>query len=306
MKFLLYFLIFITSTIHAYVTPVYNLQVSDGIYDNKVDLEWYSVPEAEFYTIQRAYNTLKNSKLGKIIPVETNTLVTQITTTNYTDTNIPFGQHLYIITAYKTNITQLKESNRERKRRERENDKKHILTPIPMVTNIVMITNMTDVGHRKITDQEFFLEFQKTIESSLPRINTMKMLNFFGEKKTGWRQGYLVYKTTGIIQKPFRVMIKYTDFVDQVLSINGTYEVQIFKLFAQEGKLVGTINVDGIYKGSVTHNLIIDKGQAIGGTYEVQQAGGPLVSLPWDTAAHPLDDSEYENALKSSLLEVEE
>ena len=304
MKFLLFF-IFMASNIHANVPVSYKLYVSDGTYDNKVDLKWDKIPEAEFYTVKRIYNAPKNSKLGKIVPVETNKIVAQTKTTSYSDNAISFGQHLYIVTAYKTNITEKIETKRELKKREKESEKTKMLIPIPIVTNLVAITNMTDLGHRKITDTEFFLEFQKTIDSSLPRIRTMKMLNFFGEKKPGWNKGKLVYKTTGIIRKPFRVTIKYEDFIDQSLSLNGTYEVQIFKLFAQEGKLIGTFNVDGIYKGTVTHNLIIDGGQSIGGTYDVQQEGRKMVSLPWNVTTHPLDDTQYEEALKGSLKESE-
>ena len=305
MKFLLYF-IFMASNIHANVPESYKLYVSDGNYNNKVDLKWDKVPEAEYYTVKRVYNAPKNSKLGKIVPIETNKLVTQTKTTSYTDNDISFGQHLYVVTAYKTNITEKIETKRERKKREKESKKTETIIPIPIVTNVVAITNMTDLGHRKITDQEFFLEFQKTIDSSLPRIRTMKMLNFFGEKKPGWNKGRLIYKTTGIIRKPFRVTIQYEDFIDQSLSLNGTYEVQIFKLFAQEGKLVGTFNVDGIYKGTVTHNLIIDGGQSIGGTYDVQQEGGKMVSLPWNVTTHPLDDTQYEDALKGTIQETTE
>ena len=305
MKFLLFF-IFMTSNTHANVPESFNLRVSDGTYDNKVDLKWDKVPDAEYYTVKRIYNAPKNSKLGKIVPIETNKIVAQTKTTIYSDNEVPFGQHIYVVTAYKTNIAEKIETERERKSREKQSEKTEKLIPIPIVTNLIAITNMIGLGHRKITDKEFFLEFQKTIDSSLPRIRTMKMLNFFGEKKPGWKNGRLIYKTTGIIKKPFRVTIKYEDFIDQGLSLNGTYEIQIFKLFAQEGKLIGTFNVDGIYKGTITHNLIIDGGQSVGGTYEVQQEGGKMVSLPWDITTHPLDDTQYEEALKGSLKESKE
>jgi len=310
MKFLFLFFMFMTSYIFAEETSVvepspYTLKVSDGNFNNKVDLVWDTVPGVEYYTVERVYNAPKNTKLGKEIPLETNMLVQAGYQTHYTDNSIPFGQHLYVVTAYKTNITEKIETKRERKKREKKSKKTKILIPIPIVTNVLALINMTDFGHRKITDQEFFLEFQKTIDSSLPRIRTMKMLNFFGEKKSGWNKGRLIYKTTGIFRKPFRVTIKYEDFIDQSLSLNGTYEVQIFKLFAQKGKLVGTFNIDGIYKGTVTHNLIIDRGQSIGGTYDVQQEGRKMVSLPWNVTTHPLDDTQYEEALKNSVKEAE-
>ena len=310
MKVLFLFFMFMISYIFAEETSVtepspYTLKVSDGDFNNKVDLVWDTVPEAEYYSVARVYNAPKNTKLGKEVPLETNVLVQTGYQTRYTDNTIPFGEYLYIVTAHQTNIAEKIETKKELKKRTKLMKKTETVIPIPFITNITALSVMTNTGHRTVTDTEFFLEFQKTIDSSLPRIRTMKMLNFFGEKKPGWKNGRLVYKTTGIIRKPFRVTIKYEDFIDQSLSLEGTYEVQIFKLFAQEGKLVGTFNVDGIYKGTVTHNLIIDGGQSVGGTYEVQQEGGKMVSLPWDVTTHPLDDTQYEEALKGSLKESE-
>ncbi|MGL5955791.1 MAG: hypothetical protein ACRC0X_04200 [Brevinema sp.] len=304
MKLLLFFMM-LGSYLSA-ATNHYQLQVSDGIYQDKVDLVWDRIPEAEYYRLERVYNTPFSTKLGKKAVLETNILIPATKATSFTDKEIPFGQYLYTVTAYKTNITSKEESNREKKRREKSIQKTGEDISVPLETNVIALAVMSDVGHRQVTDTEFFLEFQKTIDSSLPRIKTMKMLNFFGEKKPGWRAGQLVYKTTGIFRKPFRVTIDYKDFVDQNLKLNGTYEVQIFKLFAQEGKLVGTFQVDGIYKGTVTHNLIIDGGQSVGGTYDVQQEGKSIVSLPYDVTSHPLDDSQYEEALKGSLNASEE
>lgn len=304
MKFLLFVIVFTNSLFANESISNYKMTVSDGDFNNKVEIKWDTVPGAEYYTLERAYNAPFVTKVGKNHPVETNILV-QSKSTRFTDKTIPFGQHIYTVKAYQTNIAPKKETKREQKHREREAEKIGKSIPVPLETNINVIATITDLGHRQVSDKEFFLEFQKGIDSSLPRIRTMKMLNFFGEKKEGWKNGKLIYKTTGIIRRPFRVMIKYTDFIDQGLKLNGTYEVQIFKLLAQQGKLVGTFQVDGIYKGTVTHNLIIDKGQSIGGTYEVQQHGKPMVSLPWDVTTHPLDDSQYEDALKSSLKEAE-
>lgn len=307
MKYLLLFFMFVTADIYSATqkdqNPSDSISVSDGVFDDKVDISWDSIPTAEYYQLERSYNAPYHTKLGKKQTLETNILLSQTKELSYSDTTIPFGQHVYAVKAFKTNIAPIDESRRQRRKRERAIKKSGTNIAIPLETNVNIIATFSDVGHRKVSDQEFFLEFQKTIDSSLPRIRTMKMLNFFGEKKKGWKNGQLVYKTTGIIRRPFRVTIEYNDFIDQSLALTGTYEVQIFKLFAQEGKLVGTFKVDGIYKGTVTHNLIIDRGQSIGGTYDVQQEGSKLVSLPWDVTTHPLDDSQYEDALKSSLKE---
>lgn len=251
--------------------PIFPVSASDGTYDDKIILVWKKIPVAAKYKILRIDHSPKKIYKGKEVALEPQILGI-VTNTEFTDSQVSFGEYKYIIVA-------LDHQDNE-------------------------IHRMEDIGHRKVNDIEFFLEFQKGIDSSLPRIRTMKMLNFIGEKKSGWRGGHLIYKTTGIIKKPLRIMIKYEDFIDQSLKINGTYEVQIFKLLKQQGKLVGTLSVDGIYKGTITHDLIIDNGRAVGGTYKVQQSGKPMTILPWDITEHPLDDSQYEDVLKNTLKET--
>ena len=283
----------------------YKVQVSQGNFDNKVEISWDSIPTAQYYTLERVYDTPESTVKGKKVDLKTNILVPLTPKTSFTDYTIPFGQHIYTVNAFKTNIAPIEETKRQLKKRLKAIEKSGTNIAIPIETNIITLATYSNVGHRKVSDKEFFLEFQKAIDSSLPRIRTMKMLNFFGEKKKGWKEGQLIYKTTGIIRKPFKVTITYKDFVDQSLRLNGTYEVQIFKLFAQDGKLVGTFHVDGIYKGTITHNLILDGGQSVGGTYDVQQEGGAMVALPWDVTTHPLDDTQYEDALKGTIAESE-
>lgn len=299
------FFVFFTPFLLFSTENTYQLSVSQGKFKDKAILKWSAVPGAEFYSIERMYDTPKKTKRGKEIPIDMDVLAQNIKNTEYTDNSISFGMHKYIINAYQTNIEPISETKKQKLEREKLIEESGTNINIPLSTNVVIIASMTNTGYRKVSDKEFFLEFQKGIDSSLPRIRTMKMLNFFGEKKDGWRGGKLVYKTTGIIRKPFKVMINYTDFIDQSLKLNGTYEVQIYKLLSQEGKLVGTFKVDGIYKGTVIHNLIIKGGQSVGGTYDVQQEGGQFISLPWDITDHPLDDSQYEAALAGTLQETE-
>ncbi len=281
-----------------YTSPLFaqKMTASDGAFDDKAAISWDVIPGAEFYRLERVYNAPYDSKMGKIVDLETNILIPSTKNTSYIDESIPAGQYLYTVTGFKTNISEIEETPRQKRQREDQIKKDGTNIAAPMQTNIISVGEIKDLGHRKITDTEFFLEFQKGIDSSLPRIRTMKMLNFFGEKKPGWVGGSLIYKTSGIFRKPFRVTIDYKDFTDQYLKLNGVYEVQIYKLLAQEGKLIGT----------VTHNLIVDGGQSVGGTYEVQQEGKPMVSLPWNVTTHPLDDSQYDGNLKSSLKASEE
>ncbi|MGL4394818.1 MAG: hypothetical protein ACRCS8_06310 [Brevinema sp.] len=269
----LFYLLLLSTSISFAQTTEPTLTISQGEFSDKVNLSWSPISGANSYSVERVYDAPIKMRRGKEVKVPVDIIVTNTALTTHIDNSISFGMHKYIVKAFGADNS--------------------------------IISEITNTGYRKVTDTEFFLEFQKAIDSSLPRIRTMKMLNFFGEKKKGLRGGQLIYKTTGIIKKPFKVMIDYKDFIDQGLKITGLYEVQIFKLMAQEGKLVGTFQVEGIYNGTVTHNLIIDRGQSVGGTYDVQQQGGKLVSLPWDVTEHPLDDSKYEQNLKGTLKEAE-
>ena len=249
-----------------------NVNASEGTFDDKIVVKWDAVSNAARYKIERVFDSPYTTVKGKNIPIQPETLGDTNGLT-FTDMPAPPGRHKYTITAFDNNSNQL----------------------------IVQ----EGFGWRKITDQEFFFEFQKGIDSSLPRIRTLKSLNFFGEKKEGWKNGWLVYKTSGIFRRPIRITITYTNFTDQYLNLTGTYEIQIFKIIGQRGKLVGTINVDGIYKGSVTHDLVIEKGQSTnGGVYRVKQEGRPEAVFPWNVTPHPLDDSQYEKNLKGTMGEM--
>ncbi|MGL5253507.1 MAG: hypothetical protein ACRC9L_00540 [Brevinema sp.] len=251
-----------------------NITASEGTFDDKIIVEWNAVSNAAHYRIDRVFDSPYTTVKGKNIPIES-VLLGETDKLSFTDMPAPPGRHKYIVTALDKDGEEL--------------------------------SSEEGFGWRKITDQEFFFEFQKGIDSSLPRIRTLKSLNFFGEKKPGWKNGSLVYKTSGIFRRPIRITITYTNFTDQYLSLNGTYEIQIFKIIGQKGKLVGTINVDGIYKGSVTHDLVLDRGKSTnGGVYRVQQEGRPEIVLPWNVTPHPLDDSQYEKNLKGTIGEMKD
>ncbi|MGL5720849.1 MAG: hypothetical protein ACRCY4_00390 [Brevinema sp.] len=251
-----------------------NVRASEGLFDDKIVVSWDAVSNAVRYKIDRVFDSPYSTVKGKNIPIQSVSLG-ETNRLSFIDLPAPPGRHKYTITAFDSNSNQL--------------------------------SVLEGFGWRKITDEEFFFEFQKGIDSSLPRIRTLKSLNFFGEKKPGWKSGNLVYKTSGIFKRPIRITISYTNFTDQYLTLNGTYEIQIFKIIGQRGKLVGTIDIDGIYKGSVTHDLVLEKGQSTnGGVYRVQQAGRPEVILPWNITPHPLDDSQYEKNLKGTMGEMKD
>lgn len=268
-----YFSIFIYA--YAFSTDMdFSAKGSLGEFDNKISLSWTSIPEADFYNISRSYDANNFTKRGKTIPIVRELIQSQIKDTKYEDTKAPFGMHKYLIEAFK-----IQEGN------------------------AISLAKIEVSGYRKISNQEFFFEFQKAIESSLPRIRSMKRLNLRGEKKIGWKHGYLIYKTSGVFTRPFTVTINYENFVDQSLTLNGIYQVCLDKLLTQKGKLVGIFKVSGIYEGTVTHNLIIHRGKAVGGTYDVQQKDHPFESLPWNITEHPLDDSQYPEATDTSSLQ---
>lgn len=248
------------------------ITASEGAFKDKIILSWGKAEGAAYYTVQRLPDTPYLVVKGKDLPVEP-TMLTQTKALSYTDLPSPPGRQKYVVSAYDA-------------------------------SNQILRTE-EGFGWRQVSDREFFLEFQKGIDSSLPRIRSMKQLNFWGEKVEGWRKGGLVYKTSGIFRRPIRITITYTNFTDQYLRLTGVYEVQIFKIIGQKGKLVGTIEVDGIYKGSITHDLVILKGQSSeGGVYRVRQNGGAETVLPWNIATHPLDDARYESNLQHTMKDA--
>ncbi len=264
------------------VSPLFaKVTVSNGEFDNKVNIYWVGIPEAEFYSVERSFDTPYCSVLGKTVPVQTNVLVPATKTTNHTDDTIPYGMYTYTIKAFKTNQN---------------------AQPI----EIAVISEASGSGYRQVSDHEFFLSYQRTIDSSLPRINSMGKLNAKGEKMDGWRDGFLTYQTGNVFKRPFLITITYNNFADQNLTLNGTYETQIGNLVTQSGVTVGTIDVTGIYNGTVVMDLIIKKGKAAGGNYKVKQGDGEEVLIAWDATPHPVEDTMNSGAATQFGLLIDE
>ena len=79
------------------------------------------------------------------------------------------------------------------------------------------------------------------------------------------------------------VPLMYNDFeaFDMTFNSIGTgHQTEVN--WSANGKLVGYINISGLYPGKLTFNLTIASSVKAGGTYTVQQEGKSAKSLPWD------------------------
>lgn len=80
------------------------------------------------------------------------------------------------------------------------------------------------------------------------------------------------------------VPLVYNDFeaFDMIFNSVGTGHQTEVNLSAN-GKLVGVINISGMYSGKLTFDLTISSSVKSGGVYKVQQTGKAEQSLPWDS-----------------------
>ena len=80
------------------------------------------------------------------------------------------------------------------------------------------------------------------------------------------------------------VPLIYNEFeaFDMIFSSVGTGHQTEVNLSAN-GKLVGYINIGGMYSGKLTFDLTITDSVKSGGSYKVQQTGKSEQSLAWDT-----------------------
>lgn len=79
------------------------------------------------------------------------------------------------------------------------------------------------------------------------------------------------------------VPLMYNDFeaFDMIFNSIGTgHQTEVN--WSANGRLVGYINISGLYPGKLTFNLTITSSVKAGGTYTVQQDGKSAKSLPWD------------------------
>lgn len=79
------------------------------------------------------------------------------------------------------------------------------------------------------------------------------------------------------------VPLTYNDFeaFDMIFnSVNTGHQTEVD--WSANGKLVGYINISGLYPGKLTFNLTITSSVKAGGTYTVQQEGKSAKSLAWD------------------------
>ena len=163
-------------------------------------------------------------------------------------------------------------------------------------------------GYRQISDEEFLINALRVIDFSQSWLNLIHQsgmgANGFDSVSingyNGWSSGNCGGKGGSCSSKesspnkgcfhynvsigsPIRVPLMYNDFeaFDMTFNSIGTGHQTEVDINAN-GKLVGYINITGLYPGKLTFNLTIASSVKAGGTYTVQQEGKSAKSLPWD------------------------
>lgn len=131
----------------------------------------------------------------------------------------------------------------------------------------------TDVGYRLISNLEFFLEVNKTYKYSQAKVGKLNSKSLGVETVGGDHHGTLEYNSYLEGLSSAKAILTYDNYKDFYLTLDGKQSTNIEALFAQDGKVSDTVNVDGIYKGFVGHNIKVTGGNPSGGYYSVGQEG---------------------------------
>ena len=141
-----------------------------------------------------------------------------------------------------------------------------------------------DAGYRKITDEEFYVEYARSMDYSLNRLQIMKRS---GTGKLGTETiqaensgGTCVYNA-GMQGFGALVTITFTDFCDLYMTFNGTQSTTA-DMSANGSLKDSTITVTGLYNGYVRYDIVIAGGAPGGGNYYVSQNGGAETTIPWN------------------------
>jgi fibronectin type 3 domain-containing protein len=156
----------------------------------------------------------------------------------------------------------------------------------------------TKTGYGALTPEAFFKEYIKTVNSSLNKLvnmNKPKATDKLGdETKNGTISGSIAYDSPDSALSaipPFTIYIKYTDYADFYIGGDSAFG-RYFILAGQsntyvtsmsgDGTMNGTVNVTGMYSGSVNYDKIVITGQvANGGVYTVAPTGVPSGEVSW-------------------------
>ena len=164
-------------------------------------------------------------------------------------------------------------------------------------------------GYRQISDEEFLINALRVIDFSqsyLTRIHepstgaagfdsvSINGYNGWSSGNCGGKGGSCSSKESSpnkgcfhynvSLGVPITVPLMYNDFeaFDMTFNSIGTGHQTEVDTHAN-GKLVGCINISGLYPGKLTFDLTIASSVKAGGTYIVEQKGKSAKSLAWDT-----------------------
>ena len=164
-------------------------------------------------------------------------------------------------------------------------------------------------GYRQISDEEFLINALRVIDFSQSWLNLIHQpgtgaagfdsvsingYNGWSSGNCGGKGGSCSSKQSSPNKGCFHynasvgvgdvtVPLMYNDFeaFDMIFnSIDTGHQTEVG--WDSNGKLIGYINVKGLYPGKLTFNLTITNAVKAGGTYTVQQEGKSAKSLAWD------------------------
>ncbi len=144
-----------------------------------------------------------------------------------------------------------------------------------------------DQGYRAATDYEFFAMVYEEEESALSRISKLQAsgLDMIGTETVydlaAGSNGTCYYNATyDLWSDKATVLITFTNYSDFFLTLNGTQNTAANS--SGTGKVTGTLNVSGLYSGTVVFDLSLTNQNASGGGYTVTQTGGSANLIPYD------------------------
>jgi len=137
-------------------------------------------------------------------------------------------------------------------------------------------TSASDRGIRGVSNRDFFKEEDKTILRSHDKLHNLGGTS--DETEPGDVSGSVYYHVS--IGTTVSIPIKYTNYCDYYLTINGTHTTRV-SMTSQDGWLTETLYVSGIYNGYVRYNVKICGGDPCGGEYYVKQNGGTETEMSW-------------------------
>jgi hypothetical protein len=153
-----------------------------------------------------------------------------------------------------------------------------LVTPGPHLYRLAVVHDSTgnteyffDNGYRSVTDREFFIEVNKTVNHSENKLT--KLGSIGSEQKQGDTTGTITYNAKMNGLSSVNISIDYVDYRDYYLTLSGRQYTVITNLIAQSGTVTDTVRVAGIYPGALVYDVSVDGGKPVGGTYTVIQQG---------------------------------